>query len=102
MSDKPELVAAAQVNAFSSPAPGIEFKSNFGFETASRTSAGVYDLALEHDHDPNKLVVIVTVLSTTGDAIAASLPRKKHIQINYIGVESEDSPFFITVWRVRD
>ena len=44
MSDKVELIAAAQVNAFAGPPSGIEFNSNYGFKTASRGSDGVYTL----------------------------------------------------------
>ena len=51
MSDKVELIAAAQVNVVSGSPGSIDFNSNFGFETASRGSPGLYDLELEHKHD---------------------------------------------------
>lgn len=103
MSDKQELVAAAQINAFSTPTPGITFVRNFGFETATRASTGVYDLELEHKHDTDKLVVNVTRNSLTSGDIQASLPSEKHIAVNnFAAGVAADSPFFITVWRIRD
>lgn len=111
MSEKVELIAAAQINAFAGPPAGIEFNSNFGFETATRESAGVYNLELEHKHGTAKLVVGVTMNRTdvviSPGIVAAAVLDERHIQvkINIIDPESglpQDSPFFITVQRVRD
>jgi hypothetical protein len=106
MSDKAELIAAAQINAFTGPPPGIEFNSNKGFETASRSSAGEYVLELEHKHSTKKLVVNVTLNTTVLGNIVATVLDEKHIQINTFldddGIRAADSPFFITVHRVRD
>lgn len=102
MSDKVELVAAAQVNAFGPEPAGIAFNSNFGFVTATRTSAGLYVLELEHDHSSSKLAINVTPFSTGSGA--ASIPSKNHIQVSLLGPDSTpaDSAFSITVQRIRD
>lgn len=104
MSDKVELIAAAQINAFAGPPAGIEFNSNFGFETATRSSAGVYDLELEHKHGAKKLVVNVTRGSAESGDIGATVLDDKHIQVNNFDADDSavDSPFFITIYRVRD
>ena len=103
MSDKVEMVAAAQIKDFLGPPAGIEFNSHFGFETASRSSAGVYVLELEHKHSPKKLVVNVTRNTAISGDIEASVLDEKHIQINsFEETVATDAPFFITVYRVRD
>jgi hypothetical protein len=103
MSDKTELVAAAQINAFLGPPSGIEFNSNFGFETATRSGPGAYVLEMEHKHGVKKLVVSVSRSSTASGTIGASVLDEKHIQINSFEADvATDSPFFITVERVRD
>jgi hypothetical protein len=103
MSDKVELVAAAQVNALLSP-PTIEFNSNYGFQTAVRSSAGVYVLELEHKHGVKKQVVNVTLSGTSAGEVVASVLDETHIQVSTFNIEgtATDSPFFITVNRVRD
>jgi hypothetical protein len=107
MSDKVELIAAAQINAFGGASPGIEFKANFGFKTATRASDGDYSLTLKHKHDPNKLVVNVTRNNVLNGDIQASLPNGETVQINNFedtdtGSGPLDTPFFITVYLVRD
>ncbi len=103
MSDNVELVAAAQINAFLGPPAGIEFNSRFGFETATRSSAGAYVLELEHKHGVKKLVVNVTRDTTVSGTIGATVLDEKHIQINsFVGDVATDTPFSITVHRVRD
>jgi hypothetical protein len=103
MSDKTELVAAAQINAFLGPPSGIEFNSNFGFETATRSGPGSYVLELEHHHSVKKQVVNVTRSNTASGTIGAFVLDEKHIQINiFVDDVATDSPFFITVERVRD
>ena len=104
MSDKVELIAAAQVNVVTGPPGAVTFNSKFGFESASYTSLGVYNLELEHEHGTDKLVVGVTRNNTAFGAIEASVLDKKHIQVNNFqenDIEA-DSSFFITVHRVRD
>jgi hypothetical protein len=103
MSDKIEMIAAAQINA---DASGIAFKSNVGFKTATRSSAGVYDLALDDKHDAHKLVINVTANNLAGNDIQASpvgTGDTRNIAITNFasGDAAADSPFFITVWRVR-
>jgi hypothetical protein len=104
MSDKVELIAAAQINAFVGPPSGIEFNSNFGFKTATRSSDGVYVLELDHEHGVDKLVVSATRNSVLSGKIAASVLDRKHIQVNTFNTSdvATDSPFFISVQRVRD
>jgi hypothetical protein len=106
MSDKVELIAAAQVNAFGGPTPGINFNSNFGFKTASRNSAGAYELTLDDKHDGKKLVVQATPCATTdGDVVVSpgSTGDTRTLQVGVFtaGVPT-DAAFFITVLRVRD
>ena len=55
--DKVELIAAAQVQVIGGSPGSITFSSNHGFDTASRGSAGVYELRLDHKHDDHKLVI---------------------------------------------
>ena len=104
MSDKVELIAAAQVNAFAGPPSGIEFNSNYGFKTASRGSDGVYTLELDHDHGAKKLVMNVTPIGTAGGQASASVLTKDTIQVTLLdsGGVAADSPFSITIDRVRD
>lgn len=107
MSDtKVELVAAAQINAFVGPPAGIEFNSNFGFQTATRSDAGSYVLELRHEHATKKMVVNVTRNNQVPGEIDASILDDKHIQILCWGAGSvavaTDSSFFITVHRIRD
>lgn len=104
MSDKVELIAAAQINAFGGASPGIEFKSNFGFQAATRASDGDYTLTLKHKHNPSELVVNVTRNNVLNGEIQASLPNGETVQINSFDDTdvATDSPFFVTVYRVRD
>ena len=108
MSDDQELVAAAQVHVSADSPPVVSFNSNFGFESVTRPSAGIYDLELKHEHGIEKLVVHVTPLNavTVAGAISASLPSKKHIQVNAVngtGLDpATDTSFFISVLRLRD
>jgi hypothetical protein len=106
MSDKVELIAAAQVTVVSGSPGSISFASNHGFETASRGSPGEYELILEHKHDAPKLVINVTRDNTTSGEIAAAPLGSgdvKSIQISCFDVAgaAADSSFFITVHRVR-
>lgn len=106
MSDKVELIAAAQVNAFAGPPSGIEYKSNFGFKSSSRGSAGVYELTLDDKHDAHKLVINVTRNNVAAGEIQASIIGTgdvNRIQVNNFDATDAplDTPFFITVWRVR-
>jgi hypothetical protein len=103
MSDKVELIAAAQINV---DAGGISFKSNYGFKTASRSSPGVYELNLDHKHDASKLVIQVTANNLVGGEIQASpvgTGDTRDIQLtNFaLGGSPADTPFYITVLRVR-
>lgn len=104
MSDKVELVAAAQVNVVTGPPGDVTFNSKFGFESASYTSLGVYNLKLEHEHDAKKLVVGVTRNNTAPGMIEASVLDDRHVQVNNFPdeVDGGDSSFFITIFRVRD
>ncbi len=107
MSDKVELIAAAQVNVVSGSPGAINFNSNFGFEdTASRGSPGVYELDLEHKHDVGKLVIHVTRNNTNSGEIAATplgTDDVKKIQVTSFDEDDvpADSSFFISVLRVR-
>lgn len=106
MSDKAELVAAAQVNVVGGSPGAISFNSNFGFETASRGSPGVYELMLEHKHDAPKLVIHVTRNNTDSGEIAATPLGSgdvKSIQITCFDLNDApaDTSFFISVLRVR-
>ena len=71
--DKVELIAAAQVQVIGGSPGSITFSSNQGFDTASRGSAGVYELQLDHKHDDHKLVVNVTRKSSTTGEIQAEI-----------------------------
>ena len=106
MSDKVELIAAAQVNAFAGPPSGIEYKANFGFKTASRSSAGVYELELDDKHDGKKLVVQATPCATTDCECVVSPGSSGDTRRLQVGIFASGSPidsaFFITVLRVRD
>lgn len=115
MSDKVELIAAAQVNTFAGPPSGIQLKSNYGFKSSAYSSPGVYELTLDDKHDAHKLVVNVTRNNTAAGEIQASpigTDDVNRIQINNFNngidaisgaltITAGDSPFFITVWRVR-
>lgn len=106
MSDKIELIAAAQVNVVSGTPGSIDFNSNFGFESASRGSPGVYGLELEHKHDAKKLVINVTQNGAISGAISATpigTGDTKSIQVTNFNsdVVATDTSFFITVCRVR-
>ena len=102
MSDKIELVAAAQINA---DAGGISFKANQGFKTATRSSAGVYQVNLDDKHDGHKLVILVTpnnLAENTIQASPASSGDTHSINItNFSSDAAADTPFFILVYRVR-
>ena len=103
MSDKIELIAAAQIYA---DAGGISFKSNSGFKTAMRSGPGVYELALDDKHDAHKLVINVTANNLAGNDIQASpvgTGDTRNIAITNFssGDAAADSPFFITVWHVH-
>ena len=103
MSDKVELIAAAQVNASAS---GISFNSNFGFKTASNTAPGVYDLSLDDNHDSTKLVIKVTQDgSAPGDISASPIGTGDIRNILVTAFDGSnapvDVPFFIQVLRVR-
>lgn len=107
MSDKVELIAAAQVIVSSGPPGSVTFNSNHGFkDDATYAGLGVYDLELEHEHGPKKLVVQVTKNSAaSGNVnIEASVLNERHIQVNNFdssGVPA-DASFFISILRVRD
>ena len=108
MSDdnKVELIAAAQISAFLGPPAGIEFLSNFGFETATRSDAGSYVLEFRHEHSTKKQVINVTRNNQEPGTIDASIMDEKHIQVLCFASDVDstptDSSFFITVYRVRD
>jgi hypothetical protein len=104
MSEKVELIAAAQVTADPS---AITFLSNFGFKTATRSSPGVYSLTLDHHHNPDHLVVGVTRSGSTSGEITASLPTGDKVDSvtisNFDDTDAAaDTAFFVTVYRVRD
>jgi hypothetical protein len=102
MSDKVELVAAAQIAVDST---GISFRSNHKFKTASRSSPGVYELELDDKHDGRKLVVQVTpdnLLANQIQAAPVSLGDTRSIQLtNFQAGVAADTSFFITVYRIR-
>lgn len=105
--DKVELVAAAQIQVIGGSPGSITFNSNHGFDTASRGSAGVYELRLDHKHDDHKLVINVTRKgnATTGEIQAEILgigDVDGILVTNFdMGGIPADTSFFITVWRVR-
>jgi len=103
MSDKVKVVAAAKVNAFLSPSPGIEFQANAEFESATRSSAGVYTLTLEHHTSPNALLQ-VTPNNTAEFTIVATQIDKKTIQVNAFNNDgfAADTAFYITVSKIDD
>jgi hypothetical protein len=105
MSDKVELIAAAQVNTFAGPPAGIQLKSNYGFKSSARNSDGSYVLTLDDKHDAHKLVINVTPNNTLeADAVASPIGTgdTNQIQVStFVGGDPTDSPFFITVYRVR-
>jgi hypothetical protein len=104
MSDDVEQIAAAQVNAFGGDTPGIEFNSNDGFETASRSSAGVYVLELDHEHGVEKLVISALRNSAAAGSIGATIIDRKHVQVStFDGAGSPvDVGFYVSILRVRD
>lgn len=99
-----EMVAAAQILAFAGPPAGIEFNSNFGFQTATRSDAGSYVLEMRHEHSVKKLDINVTRNNQEAGMIAASILDDKHIQVLCWDGDAvpTDTPFFITVHRIRD
>lgn len=104
--DKVELIAIAQVEVIGGSPGAINFKSNKGFETASRGSPGVYELKLDHKHDAHKLVINVTRKGTTPGEIQAEILGSDdvdRIEVTSSDIEgvAADTSFFITVWRVR-
>ena len=100
MSDKVELIAAAQVAVATGT---ISFNSNYGFKAASYTGVGIYNLELDHEHGTSKLVIGVTQMGTSPGEVSASVLDKRHIQVNNsFDSEAADGSFFITVFRVRD
>jgi len=103
MSDKIEPIAAAIINAFGGDAPGIEFTTNRGFKTASRSSSGLYVLTLDDKHDVNHIDVQVTRKSGVAGSIQADVLDKETIQISSFDATgaAADTPFFINVYRVR-
>lgn len=103
MSDKIELVAAAQINA---DAGGISFRANKGFNTASRGSAGSYVLHLDDKHDGHKLVIQVTANNVAGMVMQAAVVTGDTRSIGVTCFASadgtaSDTPFYILVYRVR-
>lgn len=104
MSDKAELIAAAQVNAFAGPPAGISFNSNFGFKTATRDSAGVYELELKDEHEQHEMVVEVSRQNGGPGSIQYGLASKRVIQVTNFDSSGNpaDTVFSITVHRVRD
>lgn len=104
MSDKVERIAVAQVNAFGGDAPGIEFNANDGFKTASRSSAGVYILELDHEHGVEKLVISALRNSAAAGEIGATILDRKHVQISTFdeGDAPVDVGFYVSILRVRD
>jgi hypothetical protein len=105
MSDKVELIAAAQVNAFAGPPAGIEFKANFGFNTATRSSAGVYELDLVDKHDGHKLVINVTRKNGGPGSIEADVVPGDTRRVEITSFDANNNPadtaFFITVQQVQ-
>lgn len=106
MSDKVELIAAAQVDVVGGSPGSITFNSNFGFKTASRGTDGSYELTLDDKHDAKKLVVNVTRDALTDGSIQASVPASgdtRTIMIAAFDTDgvAADASFFITVYRVR-
>jgi hypothetical protein len=104
--DKVELIAVAQVQVIGGSPGSITFSSNQGFETASRGSAGVYELRLDHKHDDHKLVINVTRKSNTTGQIQAEILGVGDVDSLLVtafdmGGIPTDTSFFITVWRVR-
>jgi hypothetical protein len=103
MSDKVELIAAAQITSLPGPPPSIDFASNFGFKSIVRSTDGAYVLELDHDHGTEKLVPNVTRLSTTSGEITATILDRSHIGVNSFDDTdtAADASFAITVYRVR-
>ncbi len=103
MSDKVDLIAAAQVTV---TAGVISFASNHEFKTATRSSAGVYDLEMEHKADGRKLVIALTPDSLVGGIIQGAPTSQgdtAHIQITNFDTSGDpaDTSFFIQVSRIR-
>ena len=103
MSDKTELIAAAQVNANSS---SISFNSNEGFKTIAKNATGSYELSLDDKHDAKKLVISVGQLSGSPGSIVASplgTGDVRNIQVqSFDGSNAPvDLPFYISILRVR-
>jgi len=103
MSDKVELVAAAQVNA---DAGGISFKSNYKFKTAAKNGTGAYELTLDDKHDGHKLVIQLTANNLTGSEIQGSPgssgdTRTINITNFNLAGDPADTPFYILVYRIR-
>lgn len=104
--DKVELIALAQVQVIGGLPSSISFSSNAGFDTASRDSAGVYNLRLNHKHDDHKLVINVTRKGSTPGQIQAEILGVGDVDsllvtnLDMTGLPA-DTSFFITVWRVR-
>jgi hypothetical protein len=104
--DKVDLIAAAQVQVIGGSPGSITFSSSQGFETASRGSAGVYELRLDHKHDDHKLVLSVTRKSSIPGQIQAEILGIGDVESLLVtsfdmGSVPTDTSFFITVWRVR-
>jgi hypothetical protein len=104
MSDKVELVAAAQVSVSGVSPVTTAFNSSFGFKNVVRIAAGGYDLELEHEHDAKKLDINVTRSSSSPGSVGASAVSDRHVQVNTFDSSdtAADTSFFITVFRIRD
>jgi hypothetical protein len=103
MSDKVELIAAAQVYASSS---GISFNSNSGFKTIAKNGTGSYELSLDDKHDAKKLVISVGQdTGSPGSIVASPLGTGDVRNIQVVSFDGSNSPidvpFYISILRVR-
>jgi hypothetical protein len=100
-----DLIAAAQVQVTGGSPGSIAFKSNEGFKSASRGSAGSYELTLDHKHDAHKLVIGLTQNGLVDGSIAGSPSGSGDVDkidiASFVGGVQADSSFYITVHRVR-
>jgi len=105
MSDKVELIAAAQLNVVSGSPGSIDFKSRTGFESASRGSPGSYEVTLSHEQDARKLVISATLNNTVGGTIVVAPERTgdvRKLQVTCCDANGAlvDSSFYIKVEKI--
>lgn len=100
MSNNPELIVATQV---SNDGVTATLVNSYGVKRATRSSAGVVVLELDHHHNVNHQVPNATLLGGAAGEISVTLVDDEHLQVSTF--DNDDVPadlgFALTVQRVR-